>query len=83
MVKMWQVYRHYDIDGELLYIGNTTNLMRRQDEHSRSTSWFNDVVTIKVNHYTTPEAAKYAEVNAIINENPKYNTYAKVMKMLF
>lgn len=83
VVRMWQVYRHYNIYDELLYIGHATDIMRRQQEHSKGTFWFNDVVTIKVEHYPTKAAAEYAEVLAIIKEQPTYNINHKTSKMLF
>ena len=38
--KTHVVYRAYDDEGTLLYIGLTRNLGRRMSEHERSSAWF-------------------------------------------
>jgi excinuclease UvrABC nuclease subunit len=66
------VYRAYDEDGELLYVGISMNLEGRLAKH-RVTTWWPEVDEITVKWFSGREAAKAAERAAIRNENPRYN----------
>lgn len=66
------VYRCYDEDGELLYVGLSMNPDGRFAKH-RSAGWWPQVVEITVTWYAGREAAKRAEREAITSESPVFN----------
>lgn len=68
------LYRWYDIDGQLLYIGISYDAVRRSYEHQRQSPWFREVARSEVEHFSTRTAALEAEREAITRECPKYNT---------
>ena len=71
------LYRHYDKDGILLYVGISLNFLTRTDTHSNFAQWWNLIATIKVAHYASRDIAEDAERRAIINEKPIFNiTYS-------
>ena len=75
------LYRHFDIDGALLYVGMSLNHVARLRQHS-SKSWFFEVVRVDVEHFATRELADAAETRAIQTEKPRYNkAKTKVKKM--
>jgi hypothetical protein len=67
------LYRCYDAEGRLLYIGISLNPLQRTDSHSHTSRWFHLVVDIKVKRYWTRGVAIAAERDAIIAERPLYN----------
>lgn len=71
------LYRHYDESGTLLYVGISVSVLMRVSQHKLNSSWFNQVVTIKIERFSDYQSAATAEQMAIKAENPKYNqTYA-------
>lgn len=69
---MHAVYRMYDGQERLLYVGCTGNIGRRITEHALK-RWFPLVDTIKLEWFPTQDAAYLAEVRAIRHEHPQYN----------
>ena len=73
----WQkcpcVYRHYDLDGGLLYVGMTVFPQTRFGHHRRWSPWFDEIDCIKIQRFERAEDATAAEIDAIKNERPKYN----------
>jgi len=67
------LYRFFDVDGGLLYVGIAGNPARRAHDHSKTKPWWTDVARSTMEHYTTREAAAAAEVAAIITERPLHN----------
>jgi predicted GIY-YIG superfamily endonuclease len=68
------VYRCYDKDERLLYVGMTSGRMRRFFRHSSDKEWWREIVRLELAHFETVEQAKEAETEAIIKESPKHNT---------
>lgn len=68
------VYRFFDADGALLYVGVTMSVLSRMMAHRRL-PWYREIATIKVEHHDTKELAFAAERAAIAAENPRYNLY--------
>lgn len=66
------VYRLYDAEGELLYVGMSMNLAGRLSKHHMR-SWWPEVAETVVEWFPGREAAKAAERSAIHHENPRYN----------
>jgi transcriptional regulator with XRE-family HTH domain len=67
------LYRMYDSDGQLLYVGIAPLITVRMGEHRRTARWFRDVTRIDIEHYDTRQSAIDAESQAIRTENPRYN----------
>jgi excinuclease UvrABC nuclease subunit len=71
------VYRMRDKRGRLLYVGCSAHFVERLTQHSRSTPWWTQVVSVEVKHFRSWEAAFAAETRAILAEHPLYNLRAK------
>jgi hypothetical protein len=68
-----KLYRHYDCDGVLLYIGISGSWIRRHCYHEKNTYWFNEIATITLESFESSQELYHAERRAIELENPKYN----------
>ena len=67
------VYRIYDADSRLIYIGATKNLKQRLENH-RSVSWWNSLTArVEVESYPDVKSALTAEAAAISTERPAFN----------
>lgn len=73
---MTYLYRHYDKNGMLLYVGVSQSFVQRTKQHLRLSHWSDDIATIKIERFETRDAAFWAEVDAIATEKPLYNKYA-------
>lgn len=67
------VYRLFDEDLRLLYVGVAGNPGRRFEQHSIEKPWWGDVAHVRLRHFDTREAALDAELEAIRKENPLHN----------
>jgi hypothetical protein len=67
------VYRAFNKDGVLLYIGSTGDLGRRLHQHELATRWWSADVTFTSTRFDTLEAARRAELEAIAAECPRWN----------
>lgn len=70
---MAAVYRMYDADGQLLYVGHSKSALKRLGDHLNDKPWIQDVVDVNLEHFDTVEQAKAAESAAISNEFPLHN----------
>ena len=70
---MESLYRHYDSNDNLLYIGVSLNALNRLSQHKRTGAWFNDISRVSIDKYETRQLVLDAEREAIVNESPKYN----------
>lgn len=67
------LYRYYNSDDELLYVGITGGGSKRQAQHSRKSAWFSEVKYAHFEHFDTRDEASQAELRAIYIEQPKHN----------
>ncbi len=67
------LYRHFDHEGRLLYVGISLSAVERLAQHSRSAKWSQAICHITVHWFHSREAALDAEVAAIAAERPAYN----------
>lgn len=67
------LYRHYDQDGTLLYVGITSNVKRRMEGHRRSATWIERIDHIETEVFPTRRDALAAERQAINSEGPLFN----------
>lgn len=66
------VYRLYDVDGDLLYVGCTEDVERRLREH-HSKPWFPLVDHVEADIYDGRASAAHAELRLIHEHQPPYN----------
>lgn len=67
------LYRVYDAEGKLLYIGISQNPDVRFGQHSQTKDWWGEVAERKVEWLPTRAEATTAEKMAIQTENPYWN----------
>lgn len=67
------LYRHFDKDGRLLYIGVSFATFWRLSAHRNEASWYHEIRTIKIEKFATRNDAMKAEAIAIRDERPLNN----------
>ncbi len=71
------LYRHFDSDGVLLYVGVSISHLHRLEQHQRHSPWFGAIHTQRIEWFDTREAALAAERDAVIHEKPLHNIQHK------
>jgi len=66
------LYRFYDHERELLYVGISKTAIIRWSQHG-SKPWWREVVSTRVEHFFSRSEARAAELEAIRTERPRYN----------
>ena len=82
MSSQTHLYRHFDANGELLYVGISANPVQRQLGHRTNAPWFPQIAKIEISQYPNKEVAEAAEKKAIMGEQPKFNINCRVQKVL-
>lgn len=67
------LYRWYDSNGELLYVGISSNAAFRAVQHETTKAWWSETATCRVEHFADRLEAERAETEAIASENPRFN----------
>lgn len=67
------VYRMFDAEGALLYVGCTAQWPLRLDQHRVGRPWWQDVATVTIESFPSREDALDAESRAIEVEHPLHN----------
>lgn len=73
MSAMTALYRYFDADELLLYVGISKQPINRLGQHRQDKSWWEQISTVRIERYRTRAEALDAERDAIINECPIYN----------
>lgn len=68
-----KLYRHYDKEDRLLYIGVSLHLLSRIAQHRSNSHWFDSIAKITIENFETSEQVYEAEKKAIKKEKPLYN----------
>lgn len=68
------LYRHFDADGSLLYVGVSLHSMRRLAQHMSGSEWHHQIAAVQIQWLPTRAAAFAAEAIAIAREMPVWNT---------
>ncbi len=71
--RVYLLYRMYDEDDNLLYVGMSGRLLTRLDNHWITKPWLRDLRKITVRQYPSQEKGLQAETQAIRREVPRYN----------
>lgn len=67
------LYRFFDADGSLLYVGIANDPRPRWSCHAGEKRWWGEVETKTIDWFATREEAENAEIAAIVSERPRYN----------
>lgn len=67
------LYRFFDTDGALLYVGITNDLGARSRAHRKSAPWMRFVATTQTVWLDSREEVQVAEAEAIATEKPLFN----------
>jgi excinuclease UvrABC nuclease subunit len=67
------VYRCYDADGRLVYVGSTADLFARLEQHRRTSWWAGQVVQVTAKVYSNGVVARQHEREAIRRDQPRWN----------
>lgn len=68
-----ELYRHFNSDGELLYVGISLSTPQRLAQHMRGSKWADEIAHIQIERHSTRGKALEAERIAIENEMPLWN----------
>ncbi|NOD65791.1 GIY-YIG nuclease family protein [Ruegeria sp. HKCCD6109] len=71
--KPVSIYRVFDAEGVLLYVGQSSSPLSRLDEHKRLQVWQMQIASVTVEWHATREDALAAEKEAIREEGPVWN----------
>jgi predicted GIY-YIG superfamily endonuclease len=69
----YKLYRHYDRNETLLYVGISANVFARIAGHKSTSKWFDDIAKITIENYESYAEVLEAEASAILSEKPLYN----------
>lgn len=67
------VYRCYDVEGRLLYVGITILVTNRLARHQKDKVWWREAVRVELKHFDTRREAELDELHAIAHERPRWN----------
>jgi len=67
------LYRHFNAQGVLLYVGISLRPLTRTREHITLSGWANEITNVAIEYLPTRKEAMAAEAKAVIEENPLYN----------
>lgn len=74
------LYRHFDSDGALLYVGISVHPTLRTYQHMHVSDWSDEIANITVERFDARSKALAAETEAIRVENPKYNIQKRLRR---
>ena len=76
-MRRTKLYRFFDADRNLLYVGVSLSVVQRLQEHLDEKAWIPDNGTLSWTTYENRSVAEEAERIAIRVENPRYNKIHK------
>ena len=68
-----ELYRHYDKEGDLLYVGIAYATVHRLAAHRYGSGWFRDIEIVTIERFHSRAQAMEAEAAAIKDEKPRFN----------
>jgi predicted GIY-YIG superfamily endonuclease/DNA-binding XRE family transcriptional regulator len=84
MTQRTALYRHYQADGSLAYVGVTSDPQRRLAQHVSKAEWVKTIATTEMQWFPSKELALAAESDAIRAEKPIFNkVYSEKLDMPF
>ncbi len=79
MRQQTALYRYYDADNVLLYIGVSLSAVHRLQQHRNTQHWSHRITRVDISYFPSREDALKAEREAIRAENPLHNVIHRVM----
>lgn len=76
------LYRHFDRDGNLLYVGVSLSTISRLSQHKDASHWFAEIARVTIESFADRPLALVAEREAISKENPRHNLMRPTTKMV-
>jgi excinuclease UvrABC nuclease subunit len=73
MAAKCALYRHFDAEDKLLYVGISLRPFTRIKEHSVVSNWADAIANVRIEYFPTRKEALEAEAKAVQEENPLYN----------
>ena len=73
MKQKTSLYRHFDSEGRLLYVGISYNALARLSQHENDKPWADDICSVTIQHFESRNLAIEAECAAIKKEKPLHN----------
>ena len=67
------LYRHFDAEGTLLYVGISLRPFSRFKEHNTHSGWADQIANMAIEYFPTRMEAMAAEIKAVQEESPLYN----------
>jgi predicted GIY-YIG superfamily endonuclease len=67
------LYRHFDADGKLLYVGISHSPLLRLSQHRDNARWFEKIKSVQHEWFPSRQEAMEAERKAVAEENPECN----------
>lgn len=67
------VYRYYDKNKILIYVGITSTGITRNRQHNFDKAWWKFVASQEIDHYSSRDAARVNEINLINRFRPPFN----------
>lgn len=74
-IRKTYLYRYFNADSVLLYVGITRSISKRHSAHEQHSLWFTEHTKMTVEVFPSQHEAAIAEIRAIANEKPKYNVH--------
>lgn len=68
-----QLYRHFDAEGRLLYVGISLSAVFRLSQHKSVSHWVPEIARVTIENFPSREDAIKAERAAIRSEKPLHN----------
>ncbi len=79
MTEPTNLYRCFDSDGRLLYIGVSLSAIARLKEHQCQSEWFVNIARVEIETLPDRASALCAEKDAIAGESPQFNIMHNIM----
>jgi hypothetical protein len=67
------LYRHFDKDGVLLYVGISLSAIGRLRDHGHTAQWFDQIAMVTISKFASRREVMDAEKEAIRSESPLWN----------
>ena len=67
------LYRHFDADSVLLYVGRSRCALGRLSGHKRESTWYDAIACMTIERFATLQQVLRAEQEAIRREKPRFN----------
>ena len=71
------LYRHFNANGKLLYVGISLSALQRLSQHADHSDWYNKISRVEMEHFPDRPSAMAAEKKAVISEGPLHNIHYK------